>query len=309
MSCFQKTYQWFGSKFRLLEQMLVMALYKEEYYELFLGSGALFLNRRKSSKEVICDADRNIIILWKVIADSEMRKEFKKLFLRLPVNKEIFEAFKNLEKQGFSNVRDVEIAVMTYYVIVYSFDGNRSNMRFAGKPQQWIKMEEKAKRQLEENWNVWCYRAEQAQIINGNALDLLEQVKDHENAMIVLDPPYVKELLGDYKKDLYKIKFADEEQVRMLQMIQNAKANILLCGYRGGTLLYDQYLNKDHGWHCYIIHDRLNKACKTGATKGFVKEYVWCNYEIPQNAYKKMNGRDLALSEDEVRILLNERSK
>lgn len=305
---FSKTYQYFGSKFRLLEQLIAVVLYKEEYYELFLGSGALFLNRRKSPVEVICDADANIVTLWKIIADPVKSEEFKRIFMELPANKEIFEAFKKMKKQGFVNVSAVEIAVMTYYVIVYSFDGNRKNMRYAGKQQYWKEIESKAKRQLEENWEMWCLRAAQATILNKNALEVLEQVKDHDNAMIVLDPPYVKELLGDYCKNLYQIEFTDEEQVRMLQIIQNAKANILVCGYRGGNLLYDQYLNKEHGWHCYLIHDRLNKACKTGDVKGFAKEYVWCNYDIPKAASRKMDIRDLVLSQAEVEYFINKRN-
>ncbi len=178
----------------------------------------------------------------------------------------------------------------------------------AGKQQYWKEIESKAKRQLEENWEMWCLRAAQATILNKNALEVLEQVKDHDNAMIVLDPPYVKELLGDYCKNLYQIEFTDEEQVRMLQIIQNAKANILVCGYRGGNLLYDQYLNKEHGWHCYLIHDRLNKACKTGDVKGFAKEYVWCNYDIPKAASRKMDIRDLVLSQAEVEYFINKRN-
>uniref|UniRef100_UPI0040577DB6 DNA adenine methylase n=1 Tax=Acetatifactor sp. TaxID=1872090 RepID=UPI0040577DB6 len=305
---FNKSYQWFGSKFRLLEQMLAIVLYKEEYYELFLGSGALFLNRRKSPVEVICDADANIVTLWKVIADPVKSEEFKEIFMMLPANKEIFETFKKMKKQGFVGLRDVEVAVMTFYVIVYSFDANRCNMRYAGKTQYWSEIEEKAKRQLVNNWDVWCHRAAQAEIINENALEVLERVKDHENAMIVLDPPYVKELLGDYCKNLYEIEFSDEDQVRMLQLIQNAKANILVCGYRGGNLLYDQYLNKEHGWRCYVIHDRLNKACRTGDVKGFAKEYVWCNYDIPHAACRKMNTQDYALSEEEVALYQKSKS-
>lgn len=71
---------------------------------------------------------------------------------------------------------------------------------------------------------------------------------------MMLDPLYVEVLFGQYNKNLYRGKFSDIEQYQMLELIQDAKAKVLLCGYRGGNMLYDKFLNKSTNWHCYCMY-------------------------------------------------------
>lgn len=286
-------YQYFGSKYRLVNQLTGALLHGNVYVEPFAGSAAIYLNRALDCKNVLCDHDATITNMWRVVADKEKREEFFELFLNTPVDNQIFKGFMNEEIS--EKKTDIERAVMTYYILVYSFDGNRKNMRFGSTPEKWNAMREKAVRDLKSNWTTWYSHAEKAEIINDNALKIIRRYKDREDVVMMLDPPYVKELIGKYCKDLYRSKFSDSEQHELLGLIRDARAKILLCGYRGGTLLYDQYLNKDSGWHCYCINDRLNKSCRTTAKKGFAKEYIWVNYELPADCRYYFPTFDLAL--------------
>lgn len=294
--------KWIGSKYRMLVQILMMLIRTEEYYELFIGSGATFLNKEKSPLEVICDKDRGVATLWKVLGDSKKREEFKEKFLSMRVSGELFDLLVNVQKSGFPNMSDVDIAVITYYTTVFSFNGNRNDMCYRKKENEWERMEMQEKNRLQCNWKDLTKRISQAVVLNEDALDVLEKIKDRENAMIMLDPPYLQELLSD-NKELYHVHFGIQEQVKMLTMIANCKAKVLLCGYRGGSYLYDRYLNKDNGWHCYIVHDRLLKACSTKEKKGYAEEYVWINYELPDKVRFFVDCTDWALTKEEAEKL------
>lgn len=286
-----KIYQYFGSKFRLTNQLTSALPHDRIYIEPFMGSASIYLNRSIDAKNILCDQDITITNMWRVVADKEKGEEFKELFLQTPVDNLIFKRCLGEEMEG----TEVEKAVKTYYILVYSFDGNRKNMRYGSKPEKWNSMHEKARRDLLGNWNTWYCHAERAEITNDNALNVIARYKDCEEAVMMLDPPYVKELLGKYCKDLYRSKFSDSEQHELLALIRDAKAKILLCGYRGETYLYDQYLNSASGWHCYCVNDRLNKSCRTTAKKGFAKEYIWVNYELPADCRYYFPTFDLAL--------------
>lgn len=300
--------QWMGSKYRLLPQFTRIIGGTKEYYELFIGAGSVFLNKNPAEIEVICDADRSIATLWKVLGSKDESQELYNKFLTLDVSKIIFDELKSQKRNGFPNMSDVDVAVAAYYLTVYSFDGNRRNMRFGNKPEEWEDMMADAHYRLKQNWTYIINRAQRAYILHGDALKVLEKIKNRENATILLDPPYVPELLGE-NKHLYDVRFEYEKHVEMLSIIQNAKAKIVLCGYRGGTLLYDRYLNKDTGWHCYVVDDRLTKACRTGTVKGFATEFVWMNFELPANAKHVMDITDWALTQEEVDLLYSERLK
>ena len=288
-----KTHPYMGSKLRITPQLTSVLPHEEKYAELFLGSAAVYMNRVADSTNILCDIDSAITNMWRVVSDDKKSLEFLHKFEKMDVDTIIFE--EALKYENASDFSDVDRAVMTYYTLVYSFDGNRKNMRYGGKPHEWNEMKVKGKRRLIENWEAWRYHASKAQIITDNGLHVLEEIKNDEKAVIMLDPPYVKELLGDYNKNLYRGRFSDMEQLEMLRSIQSAKAKIMLCGYRGGSMLYDQYLNKDTGWHCYCVNDRLTKSCRTGSKKGFAQEYIWVNYEIPEKCRYYFSTFDLAI--------------
>lgn len=264
-----------------------------------MGSGAVFLNKTPSEVDVICDADADIANLWRVLKDAEEREEFFEEFMKMTVSKELFNNIKQQKKLGYPNITKVQAAICTYYLIMYSFDGNRLNMRYRNKPENWKEMEIKAKRSLCNNWNAIVKRISNAIVLNENALNVLGIIKNREEATILLDPPYLPELLGS-NKHLYEVHFTEEEHVKMLELVQDAKARIIICGYRGVSCLYDRYLNKDTGWHCYVVDDRLLKSCQKKNKKDFATEFVWTNYKLAEDMRFFINITDWALTQKEA---------
>lgn len=124
-------------------------------------------------------------------------------------------------------------------------------------------------------------RLEHVKIFNVDALDLLECYVDNEKVFAFLDPPYRHDLRGKNANKIYKCELSEIQQIRLLKIIRNAKAKILLCGYKAekGTDLYDAYL-LPYGWKCYKLMD-VPKSAQNKATRDIATEYVWCNYELP----------------------------
>ena len=85
--------------------------------------------------------------------------------------------------------------------------------------------------------------------------------------------------MNTYK--IYKCELSEIQQIRLLKIIRNAKAKILLCGYKAekGIDLYDAYL-LPCGWKCYKLTD-VPKSAQNKSTKDIATEYVWCNYKLP----------------------------
>ena len=94
-------------------------------------------------------------------------------------------------------------------------------------------------------------------------------------------------------------------------MIKNAGAKICISGYRGGSLLYDRYLNKDTGWHTYMIGEVTRSAGMYGAKKGNpynkAQEFIWTNYDVPGGASNFFNTYDFALDWDDIGDFMEQR--
>ncbi len=299
---------WQGSKYRLADKLnSVLNVTHDIYVEPFMGSGGLFLNREiTGAKEVINDLDAGVYSLWKTLAGNRYR-EFTKTFCNIPLDYKHFYNYKLQKDSGYPDNNEFQKALIIYYLTVYSFNGDMKSQRYRNKPEMHKDMENAAKSRLMETVGNAHIRAANATILNENALNIVKEYRDEPNALLYLDPPYVYDLMGD-RKDLYNIKFQTSEQEAMLEMITDAKAKICISGYRGGSLLYDGYLNKDSGWHTYSLGEFTRSAGMYRAEKGDphnkAQEFVWTNYVLPQTASYCVNTVDFALDRREIELYL-----
>ena len=299
---------WQGGKVRLADKLnRVLNVRHKVYIEPFLGSGGLFLNREISgAKEIINDLDIGICSLWKTLAGDRYR-EFMESFCTLSVEPKRFNNYKIQKNMGYPDSNTFQKALVIYYLTVYSFNGDMRSMVYKNSPEMHEEMGKKARTRLMENVENAHIRASNATILNKNAIDIIKEYKDNLEALIYIDPPYVHELMGD-RKDLYNIRFSTSEQKALLELIMNAKAKICISGYRGGSLLYDQYLNKETGWHTYLLGEVTRSAGMYRAQKGNshnkAQEFIWTNYALPETASYSVNSVDLALSIKEVEFYL-----
>lgn len=269
-------FRWYGGKIRMLEKLEALIPEHKIYLEPFVGSGALALNHIRSPVEIINDLDGDIANLFAVMADREKGKELIKRLLNVPYDRKLFNVVREEQKHNFIGYNSIEKAVLTYIMISQSFNAARSSFSKGGYASTELYHQD-----MLDNLPGVYERLEHVKIFNVDALDLLECYVDNEKVFAFLDPPYRHDLRGKNANKIYKCELSEIQQIRLLKIIRNAKAKILLCGYKAekGTDLYDAYL-LPYGWKCYKLMD-VPKSAQRKDTKDFATEYVWCNYELP----------------------------
>lgn len=275
--------RWTGGKYRVLGILYPLFPDCEEYYEPFLGSGAVLINKPRAYREVANDLDRELYILHKVMADKASEEELLKRLRALGENEAVFEeALETLEEYkecvGLTREDEIRIAMSKYVSVSLSFNGTGRNFSSSGKLRV-------AGYEGTFKFDTICDRYQGVKFRNMDGVKLMEEVKRNQNAFVFADPPYVQGLRGN--KKIYKCEMGDEVQIRMLETIKNAACKIMLCGYadENGDSLYDEYLFP-YGWKRYKLAD-LTQACERvekGKARKAGKEFIWVNYTLPECA-------------------------
>lgn len=271
-------FPWYGGKLRMVNKInFLIPSNITEWYEPFMGSAAVTLNKARSEYEVINDLDRGLVCLMKTIADKEKGKELIHKLYEISYGRETFERAQNHRKQKYSGLSDEEIAVSEYILITQSFNAARSSYR--ENVPDW-----KYQRDIQFYAPKVYERLQGVEVRNENGIDLLKSIADRESAFALVDPPYRKDLRGKGADKVYRHEMILDEHTMLLETIKNAKCKIILCGYKSeqGEDLYDKYL-LPYGWHCYKLVD-IVKACQTTVKKDIAQEMIWVNYELPDYA-------------------------
>lgn len=100
-------------------------------------------------------------------------------------------------------------------------------------------------------------------------MDAFRLIERYNNAdtLMYLDPPYV--LSSRRSGKLYVQEFTNEDQKRLLGLITESKAKIVISGY--ASALYDEAL-KD--WH-------RDTAMSQTTSAELAEEVIWMNYDPP----------------------------
>jgi len=269
-------FRWYGGKIRMIERLVPLIPKHTVYLEPFAGSGALALNHVRSQVEIINDLDRDIANLFAVMADRDKGKELIERLYCVEYDRKVFCAAREEQKNGFEGYNSIERAVLTYILISQSFNASRNSFSKGGYASTELYHQD-----MLDNLPKVYERLERVSIYNADALDLLPCYADNEDVFAFIDPPYRHGLRGKNADKVYQCELSDLQQVKLLNTIRNAKAKILLCGYKAekGIDLYDAYL-LPCGWKCYKLMD-VPKSAQKKDTKDTATEYIWCNYELP----------------------------
>ena len=263
----------------MLEKLQALIPEHRIYLEPFVGSGALALNHDRSPVEIINDLDRDIANLFRVMADREQGRELIDRLQKVPYDRRIFNAVRGEQKNRFRGYSDIERAVLTYIMISQSFNAARSSFSKGGYASTELYHQD----MLDNLPKVYEW-LEGIKIYNVDALDLLSCYVGNEEVFAFLDPPYRHDLRGKNANKAYHCELSETQQVRLLKLIRNAKAKIMLCGYKSekGIDLYDQFL-LPYGWKCYKLME-VPKSAQLKDTREVAQEFIWCNYELPMQA-------------------------
>ncbi|MEN6459765.1 MAG: DNA adenine methylase [Syntrophomonas sp.] len=249
------------------------------YVEAFAGSGVLNLNSPLVFDiTILNDRDYGIYLLHNLMADKKTQNE---LITRLTNVEYSQDAFNNAlllqgEDNKFTGLSEMEAAEAKFILLTQSFNSNQKN--WAGGDTQ-----NAYNRRLKYNLHSVKQKYSGVTVTNLDAMDLINEYKMNEKAILVLDPPYLHRVRGKGATNVYKCEMNDEQHKKLLNLINDAKCKIVLFGYF--STLYDTALDGKQ-WNSFVLK-RVSKSCEVvqaGNQKTKVEEWVWINYPPPESA-------------------------
>ena len=275
----KRPYGWYGGKYRIVNKIKFLIPEHSVYNEPFMGAASVGLNHARSKIEIFNDKDSEVACFMRTLADREQGKILVEKLCNLTFGKEVFDNALENEKRNFKGLDDIEKSVMVYILITQSFDCKRKN--FSEKLYKYARAYQK---RIRKNIPRVYERLRDVRVLNMDGIDLLSEIKDDVDTFAFVDPPYRLELRAKNAGKAYKCELSHEDQVKLLETIRHAKCKIMLCGYKSenGEDLYDRYL-LPYGWKCYKLAE-LTKTCQIKEKKDKGKEYIWVNYELPEQA-------------------------
>jgi len=235
------------------------------YLEPFFGSGCVFFTKNPSQVETLNDIDNEVFNLF-----TQLRENTEKLVFLVEntawSRNEYVLAFEKCDCK-------IEMArrflVRAWFSIGSAYRDKssiRMNIDRATGGHDYfhqklpVTLREASKR-------LKCEPGHYVQVENKNALELIQKY-DRKNVLMYLDPPYV---CGTrVHKKIYQHEMSDDDHTKLLEIIINLKANVLISGYDND--LYNKYLGK---WN-----KSLNISMDEAGNKR--TECLWFNYNSRQ---------------------------
>lgn len=273
-----RTWPYYGGKTKMVKNLIsCIPDHYNSWYEPFIGGGSVTFNRRNPdycTRQVINDYDSTIANFYQVLAGEKGNQLITELATK-GINEDIFDKASDYVYYHSEQKADFELAFATYVEITGSFSAMRKSYARGRKESSYLKAIQYHLPLIREKLLAGI------EVKNEDALDILFDIKDEENAMVYLDPPYLMELRNGngYRCEMYEL-----GQVRMLNILQKCRCKVLLSGYRDeySENLYDSYLIP-YGYRVYRLCE-VTKSCQSGPEKSKGIEYIWCNYDLPVTA-------------------------
>lgn len=278
------TIDWHGSKRYFREEWNILLNYVNNVFncdtlvDAFAGTGFISLLAAKLELfENIIQNDLNTDLFnyYCVMKDEVKFKKFSETLKELPEpSKEAFNLIRLYYKDAVNRDRrvrqqlqtvDAGRAVMFFYKHHYSYSGVGGYSMTKKPLKHYIESLERTHK---------LYKNIELKHLQYN--NCIRQHLGNKECFIILDPPYCK--LYRSQTSSYDLEFNTVEQhEQMLEFIKDAKARIILCGYRTEESdIYKEYLakhsNSNSTWHCIEF--------KRASSKASNHEHIWTNFEV-----------------------------
>jgi DNA adenine methylase len=259
----------FGGKTYQTKEIISLMKPHVVYVEGFLGGANILLNKTPKN-DIVFDTNFNIINLYEMLVKDTAFYHWVK---DTKYSKETFEKARDMIDTHLSTTSLYRMTAYKFLVM------NRMSFDGLGKDFSWS---DRLRGGQPENVNAWDNlikrlpelkaRFENVSFNNCSFMDsdLAKELLTRMDVTFYLDPPYVHDTRVN--KTAYGTnEMSDDDHNKLLTMIVNSKAQVILSGY--DNKLYNGYLGK---WHRKVYEKSVN--CGSKKTKGRRIEVIWYNH-------------------------------
>jgi DNA adenine methylase len=246
-------FPYYGGKSYIADEIISLMPEHAVYLEPFGGSGTVLFYKKPAKIEVYNDINKRIVNIFKVLQDEELFMKFIRELVFTPYSRAIYDEYKRYvfedDCENYT-MPDLKRAVRDFYVLVCSVNGvglrgNMSGMSrvVAGKASSSVRKYYSRLSLLE----YFHERITGVHIECTNALDLIERYNNPDTFMY-LDPPYHPSCVAD-RKQCYEYGFSIEDHRRMIEIVLDAKAKVMISGYEN----VDYDVLEEKGWYKVVL--------------------------------------------------------
>lgn len=229
-----------GAKWRLAPWIISHFPQHHCYVEPFGGSAAVLISKEPSSREVYNDKNFEIVNLFNVIRDDEMRTQLLRLLVMTPYSRTEFEFAKEVGQYDTLVMTALKLLVRAQMGFG-SAGATRGNTGFRLDTARGGTSLQSLWSDLPANVLNVTERLRNVVIENTDAYNIIKQ-HDRSDTLFYLDPPYTLDTRTN--KDSYgKFEMREFEHTRLLELTQKSKGMFVISGY--DNELYNDILN---GW-------------------------------------------------------------
>ncbi|MBJ8421871.1 DNA adenine methylase [Acinetobacter bereziniae] len=261
-----------GGKYRLAHWIIAQMPNHTCYTEVFGGAAGVLLQKPRAYAEVYNDLDGDIVNLFKVLRDAELRNELIEQLVLTPYAREEF--------MNAWSVATTEVEKARRTII-------RAQMGFgsAGATKGITGFRIDTKRQYGTAQSLWVDYPEHLSFIGQRLSGVLienrpavQVLKDHDaiSTLHYVDPPYVHDTRYSGAKSgrIYRHEMDDKDHLDLLNNLLELEGMVMLSGYPSN--LYDDTLN---GWKRVDTKARISSGRGTDTRT----ECLWINPAAQHN--------------------------
>ncbi|MDR0232157.1 MAG: Dam family site-specific DNA-(adenine-N6)-methyltransferase [Dysgonamonadaceae bacterium] len=290
--------KWAGGKDKLysqLEQWLPFNITKgdfKNYYEPFLGSGAVFFNLAKKvsfDNVVLSDINEELILVYKVV-----QRDVSELMELLDQYKNRYSKLSDIDKEKF------------YYDMRFSYNNQRFNINHKKYSELWISRAAQMvflnktcynglyRQNMRGEFNVPFGKNYHPSIYDQKNIELVSKLLNRveikssdfssildnvlNNSFVYLDPPYRPISKTSNFTDYYKLGFTEKDNNRLMEKLNLLNRQNVKFMLNNSFPLNDEYLKKYYANYSVNLITANRMMSGISSKRGKVSEIVITNY-------------------------------